>query len=210
MGLHTSDSPPLTFLYHWKYLGKNIWESLEHLWCKICLGDSDSSHKSFPPYFGLLMIRFQMSPFLIPNAKHRKWILYMSMHSHLLHFHLLKWLLLDSCVCTSVSLLMRVITFHLPLKGFTYLSDSLPNVKERVIRMSRIRTGHLYSVKPTLNEWRGGRNKGRSRKVHKSFHLIESCTEIDDLHFVLVKDSRHLKGNEIIRLWKSLTIQWVL
>lgn len=180
------------------------------MWYKICLGTSDGAHKSLPLCFGLLTTRQQMLPFLIPYAKYRKLILCVLMHSYLLHFNLLELLLSDSCVCTSVPHLMRAIVFYLPLKVFTYLNDYLLNVKECVIFMSRIRIRHLYCAKPTLSEWRWGRNKGGSREVHEAFHLTKLCTEIDDLHFVFVKDSRHLKGNKIIRLWKPLTIQWLL
>lgn len=134
-------------------LHENIWESLEHLYCRIYVGTRDNSEKFLPPPFSLLNIKHKMLLFLIMNAKYGKLILYILMLSCLLQFNLLTVLFLDSCVCTSVPLLMRVIIFHLPLKGLTNWNDSLPTVKEHVIFMSRIRTKHLfYCAKPTLNE----------------------------------------------------------
>lgn len=147
----------------------NIWESLENLWCKICLGTLDNSHKSLPLHFGLLTIKHQMLPFLIPNTKYRKLLLCILMHSYRLHFNLLKLLLLDNCVCTSVPLQMSIIIFHLPLKGFIYLNGSLPNVKECMVFISRIRTSICTMKNQLWINKQGEKIKGEVEKCMKPF-----------------------------------------
>lgn len=167
------------------------------MYCTIYVSTRDNSEEFLPPSFSLLNIKHKMLLFLITNAKYGKLILCILMFSCLLQFNLLKVLFLDSCVCTSVSLLMRVIIFHLPLKGLTNRNDSLPNVKEHVIFMPRIRTKHFSIVQNQLwvNEWTGGGIKRRNREeIHEVSHLRELGTEMNGF-IVFVKEARPLKGN---------------
>lgn len=81
-----------------------------------------------------------------------------------------------------MALLMRVIIFHLALKGFT----NLANVKRTCYIHIQDKNKAFLLCKTNLGWWTGGGNERRNGdEMHKALHLRELPTEIDDLTLYL-------------------------